>query len=151
MALYVYCIVALYVHCIAALYVYCIVALYVYCVVALYVYCIVALYVLTWSTWDWSLSAQDLVPLHCSTIISPTKFRYVALKQTQIKVRYRTHTLSLPRAIKFKFLLQYHQKLLPHTAWRTWLFIADSDERCLYHQFSLPYFYIRFSDCRRLW
>ena len=29
-----------------------------------------------------------------------------------------------------------------HTVWRTWLFIAYSDERWLYYQFSLPHLYI---------
>ena len=32
--------------------------------------------------------------------------------------------------------------LLHHTVWRTWLFIANSDERWLYYQFSLPDLYI---------
>ena len=32
--------------------------------------------------------------------------------------------------------------ILHHTVWRTWLFIAYSDERWLYYQFSLPHLYI---------
>ena len=45
-------------------------------------------------------------------------------------------TLSLPRMINFKFLLQPQRKY-NMTAWRTWLFIAYSDERWLYYQFLL--------------
>ena len=48
-------------------------------------------------------------------------------------------TLSLPRVINFKFLLQSHLAILHHTAWRTWLSIAYSDERWLSYQFSLPH------------
>ena len=50
-------------------------------------------------------------------------------------------TLSLLRVISFKFPLQPHQKYYI-TVWRTWLFIAYSDERWLYYQFSLPHLYI---------
>ena len=45
-------------------------------------------------------------------------------------------TLSLPRVINFNFTLQPHQKKD-----MTWLFIAYSDERWLYYQFSLPHLY----------
>ena len=45
-------------------------------------------------------------------------------------------TLSLPRVIKFKFPLQPHQKHSRHIVLRTWLFIAYSDGRWLYYQFS---------------
>ena len=44
-------------------------------------------------------------------------------------------SLSLPRATNFKFRLQPHQKCSIHS---TRLFIAHSDERLLYYQFSLP-------------
>ena len=47
-------------------------------------------------------------------------------------------TLSLPRVINFKFLLQPHRNYYIRV-WRTWLYIAYSDERWLYCQFSLPY------------
>ena len=33
-------------------------------------------------------------------------------------------------------------EIFHHTVWRTWLFIAYSDERWLYNQFSLPHLYI---------
>ena len=33
-------------------------------------------------------------------------------------------------------------KILHHTVWRTWLFIAYSNERLIYYQFSLPHLYI---------
>ena len=42
-------------------------------------------------------------------------------------------------------------EILHHTVWRTWLFLAYSDERWLYYQFSLPHLYIflskRLGDC----
>ena len=39
-------------------------------------------------------------------------------------------TLSLPRVINVKFLLQPHQKYyITHAVRRAWLFIAYSDER----------------------
>ena len=45
-------------------------------------------------------------------------------------------TLSLLRVIKVKFPLQPQQK------YYTWVFIAYSDERWFYYQFSLPHSYI---------
>ena len=47
--------------------------------------------------------------------------------------------------INLKFLLQPHHKYKHHTVWRTWLFIACSDERCLYYQFSQSHIYISLS------
>ena len=41
------------------------------------------------------------------------------------------------QAINYKFPLQPHQKYYIHTVWRTWLFIAYSDERWLYCQLLL--------------
>ena len=53
--------------------------------------------------------------------------------------------LSTTRVITFKFPLQPHRtrapEMLPHTVWRTWLFIAHSDEIWLYYQLSLPHLY----------
>ena len=37
------------------------------------------------------------------------------------------------------------QEILHHTVWRTWLFIAYSDEKWLYYKFSLHHSYNRFS------
>ena len=48
-------------------------------------------------------------------------------------------TLSLPRVINYKFLLQPDQK---YNIWRIWLFIAYSDERWFFYQFSLHRVYI---------
>ena len=39
--------------------------------------------------------------------------------------------------INFKFPLQPHQRKKNHTVWRTWLFIAYSDERLSLYQFSV--------------
>ena len=37
-------------------------------------------------------------------------------------------------------------EILHHTVWRTWLFIAYSDERLLHYQFSLPHPYISLEE-----
>ena len=42
-------------------------------------------------------------------------------------------------------------EILHHTVWRTWLFIADSDERWLYYQFSLPHLHINFKRFGRMY
>ena len=47
-------------------------------------------------------------------------------------------TLSFPIVIDFKFPFQLHQKYNITTVWRTWLFIAYSNERWLHYQF-LPH------------
>ena len=44
--------------------------------------------------------------------------------------------------INVKILLQPHKKY-DHTVWRTWLFIAYSDEKWLYYKFSLHHSYSR--------
>ena len=46
------------------------------------------------------------------------------------------------RVINFKFPLKPHQKYCI-TVWRTWLYLAYSDERWLYYQFSLPHLDLR--------
>ena len=53
-------------------------------------------------------------------------------------------TLSLPRVSNSKFPLQ-SQEILHHTVWRTWLFLAYSDETWLYHQCntSLIHFFLK--------
>ena len=43
------------------------------------------------------------------------------------------------------------REILHYTVWRTWLFIAYSDERWLYYQFSLPYLYISIGEVRRMY
>ena len=51
--------------------------------------------------------------------------------------------------VNFKFSLQPHKNFLHHTVWKTWLFIAYSNERWLCYQFSLPHLYIfqRLEEC----
>ena len=66
-------------------------------------------------------------------------------------LRKRGLTLSIRRAINFKFLLQPHKTYLQHTIWRTWFFIAYSDERWLCYQFSLPHIYISFRKVGRVY
>ena len=48
-------------------------------------------------------------------------------------------TLSLPRVIYFELHLQPHQNINITTVWRTWLFIAYSDERLLYYHRRIEY------------
>ena len=47
-----------------------------------------------------------------------------------------------------QFSLSASSEILHQTSWRTWLFIAYSDERWLYNQLSLPHLYI---SPKRLW
>ena len=42
-------------------------------------------------------------------------------------------------------------KILHHTVWRTWLFIAFSDEWWLYYQFSLPHSYVSLEKVGRMY
>ena len=77
----------------------------------------------------------------------------------------RNLTLSLPRVVNFKLPLQPHQKYRSHhTAWRTLLSIAYSDERWWwwyhhqwwwwwwwYYQFSLPHLYISLQEVGRMY
>ena len=46
-------------------------------------------------------------------------------------------TLSLPLSDQFQVSPATSPEMLHHTVWRTWLFIAYSDESWLYYQFSL--------------
>ena len=47
-----------------------------------------------------------------------------------------------PRSDQFQISPSASPEILHHTVWRTWLFIAYSDERLSYWQFSLPHSYI---------
>ena len=49
---------------------------------------------------------------------------------------------STPKSDQFQISPAASPEILHHTVWRTWLFIAYSDERWLYYQFSLPHLYI---------
>ena len=55
-----------------------------------------------------------------------------------------TLTLSLLRVINVNFSPAASQEIWHHTVWRTWLFIAYSDEKWLYYKFSLHHSYNRF-------
>ena len=59
-------------------------------------------------------------------------------------------TLSLPRAINVKFP-QQPPEILHHTVWRTWLFIVYSNERWLYHQFSILHLFISLQKVGRMY
>ena len=67
---------------------------------------------------------------------------FTHLQRSQIRTLVRL-TLDPPqsRVINFKFLLQPHQKYYM-TLWRTWLFIAYSDDYTTVPGFSLPHLYI---------
>ena len=47
-----------------------------------------------------------------------------------------------PKSDQFRISPSASQEILHHTVWRTWLFIAYSDERWLYYQFSLPHLHV---------
>ena len=85
--------------------------------------------------------------LHSPSCLKPPsksliQFHHWIEKRRSQPRSFRGPTLSLPRVINFKFLLQPHQKYYI-TEKRTWLFVAYSDERLLCCQFSLPH--LRFS------
>ena len=64
---------------------------------------------------------------------------YVTRGKTDISARFNPKlTLPLPRGINSHEALP---EILHHTVWRTWLFVAYSDERWLCYQFSLPHRY----------
>ena len=48
----------------------------------------------------------------------------------------------IPKSDQFQISPAASPAILHHTVWRTRLFIAYSDERWLYYQFSLPHLYI---------
>ena len=53
-----------------------------------------------------------------------------------------------PKSDQFQIPPATSPEILHHTVWRTWLFIAYSDERWLYYQFSLPHFsWGRLGEC----
>ena len=53
-----------------------------------------------------------------------------------------------PKSDQFQIPPATSPEVLHHTVWRTWLFIAYSDERWLYYQFSLPHFsWGRLGEC----
>ena len=47
-----------------------------------------------------------------------------------------------PKSDQFQISPAASPEIWHHTVWRTWLFIAYSDERWFYYQFSLPHLYI---------
>ena len=54
----------------------------------------------------------------------------------------KTFNPFTPESDQFQISPAASPEILHHTVWRTWLFIAYSDERWLYYQFSLPHLYI---------
>ena len=88
-----------------------------------------------------------------------TVYSVLIQKQTseteESDARHISHTafLKLRRYNPFtsesdQFSLSASPEILHQTSWRTWLFIAYSDERWLYNQLSLPHLYI---SPKRLW
>ena len=47
-----------------------------------------------------------------------------------------------PKSDQFQIFPPASPEILHRTVWRTWLFMAYSDERLVYYQFSLSHFYI---------
>ena len=57
---------------------------------------------------------------------------------------------STPKSDQFQISPAAPPEILYHTVWRTWLFIAYSDERWLYYQLSLPtytFLFKRLGEC----
>ena len=59
----------------------------------------------------------------------------------QLSVSPQTPT-QCSRSDQFQISPAASPEMLHHTVWRTWLFIAYSDDRWLYYQFPLPHFCI---------
>ena len=51
-----------------------------------------------------------------------------------------------PKSAQLQISPAASPEILHHTVWRTWLFIAYSDERWLYYQFSLHNLYVSFIE-----
>ena len=76
---------------------------------------------------------------------------YLSLLRDWENVRFELENLSLsressclftPKSDQFQISPAVSPEVLHHTVCRTWLFIAYSDKRWLYYQFSLPHLYI---------
>ena len=52
-----------------------------------------------------------------------------------------------PKSDRFKISPAHSSEILRHRVWRTFLFIAYSEKRWLYYQFSLPHLYIWLGEC----
>ena len=53
-----------------------------------------------------------------------------------------TYSFQAPKSDHFQIYPAVSPEILHYTVWRTWLFIAYSDERWLCYQVSLPHLYI---------
>ena len=71
------------------------------------------------------------------TPLTPRKFAFLPCGHTCLHVNPFT-----PKSDQCQISPAASPNILQHTAWRTWLFIAYSDERWLYYQFSKPHSYI---------
>ena len=115
--------------------------------------------VILWRTWlfiayldeRW-LYYQFLLP-H-SYIFSFKCWENVPFELGSERVNVRSHEESEAKAVPFTLESDQFQispaakpELSHHAVWRTWLFIAYSDERWLYHQFLLPHSYIFSFKC----
>ena len=77
-------------------------------------------------------------------------FRYFVIHSSSEAKWLSVSTFS-PKSDQFKISPAASPEILHHTVWRTWLFIAYSDERWLYYQFSLPHSYISLEKVGRMY
>ena len=77
-------------------------------------------------------------------------FRYFVIHSSSQAKWLSVSTFS-PKSDQFQISPAASPEILHHTVWRTWLFMAYSDERWLYYQFSLPHSYISLEKVGRMY
>ena len=103
--------------------------------------------------WGYALQLSRTVQLRVLLHITVWRFAqvvtsylkgvYVTTPRSEIKSQrpIRNPGPFTPKSDQFQTSPAASPEILHHTAWRTWLFIAYSDERWLIYQFSLPHLY----------
>ena len=74
----------------------------------------------------------------------PMKSAYLTRKSTSLRLSNRVFDPFTPESDQCQNSPAASQEIWHHTVWRTWLFIAYSDEKWLYYKFSLHHSYNRF-------
>ena len=76
-------------------------------------------------------------------VIEATQDHRLVLNTSVLVEKFQLNPFT-PKSDQYQISPPASPVILHHTVWRTWLFIAYSDERWLYHQFSLPHSHISF-------
>ena len=90
--------------------------------------------------WNWSGMKVLKIPWVCNNV----KARHMGVDWCMVNFLGSIHCgcAVIPKCDLLQTPPAASPELLHHTVWRTWLFIAFSDERLSYYQFSLPHLYI---------